>query len=306
MTVPTHYEIDDEDADVILLTADPIEGTIEFHVHKCILAVASPFFNDMFSLPQDLDIETPPSFGKQPTVVMPVIPVPEPAHVLDTLLHFVYPVPDPDVNSLDELTILLGVAIKYDFIAVIDALRGLLVSPSFVTTDPIRVYAIACRFDLDEEAKIASAWTLGVNLLGCEGDSSSPSYDSDSGIEVDSLPHTSLKYISAYDYHLLLTLHRRRAKAACALLQIPDDIKCTECNGSVLTMHAPPRWWQEWVKRSKEELWKRPSTDRIFEVDWVFNAATSGGCSRCPESVVVAWKWLGSLKEAIDSLPRTI
>ncbi|KAI0255963.1 hypothetical protein BJV78DRAFT_1113987, partial [Lactifluus subvellereus] len=39
---------DDADADIILRSSDQVN----FHVYKVILSVASPFFKDMFSLPQ--------------------------------------------------------------------------------------------------------------------------------------------------------------------------------------------------------------------------------------------------------------
>ena len=300
MAVSTKYEHDAEAADVVLFTADSIEGTTEFHVHKSILAVASPFFEDMFSLPQDLHMSPGPTTTlKQLPTPLPVIPLPEPADVLDTILQFIYPGPVPHVASFDELTVLLGVAIKYDIVTLIDALRALLVSPRFVTTDPIRAYAIACRFDLDEEARIASGWTLSVDILGDEDDSYAEKV-------TPTLPHPSLKYISAYDYHRLLTLHRRRAKAACKLLQISDDVKCMHCNGSAFTMHAPPKWWWEWTASVKKEMMKRPTTDKIFQVDWVFDSAKKAGCHGCVESVVHSWKWLLGLKESIDALPMAI
>ncbi|KAG6886577.1 hypothetical protein C0992_003298 [Termitomyces sp. T32_za158] len=201
------------------------EEPAQFHVHRCILAAASPFFHDMFSLPQN------------PTVThkVPVIPMSETKHTLGTLLEFVYPVQDPHIQSLDELVSVLGASAKYDFLGVIATLRKLLVAPHFVEADPTRVYAIASRFELEEEARIASKYTLNVQIL-------------DAPLSED------LKYITAYSYHQLLDLHRRRANAAIALLKVSPDIKCMQCNGSTFSLYAIPKWWYQFEKMAREEL----------------------------------------------------
>ncbi|KDR84239.1 hypothetical protein GALMADRAFT_55982 [Galerina marginata CBS 339.88] len=274
------YQFDAPDADIILLTTE-IDCTTEFHVHKCILAAASPVFSDMFSFPQaDEDGKPPP---------IPVIPVSEPSHVLDTILRYVYPVSQPIIDSFDELIGVLAVAVKYDFTNAISVLKKLLISPRFLQASPIRVYAAACRFEFDDEAKIASRHTLSVNLL----DTTAP-------------PPVDLKYISAYEYHRLLRLHALRASAAIKLLEIPENIKCMQCNGSAFTMHDAPKWWYEFEKKAKEELAVRPTTDVVFGMQFLFGAARDSGCSRCPESVLDSWKFLQSLKESIDALPATV
>ncbi|KAF8967440.1 hypothetical protein BDZ97DRAFT_1903337 [Flammula alnicola] len=243
----SNYQFDSADADVILLTTEA-ECSTEFHVHKCILAAASPFFYDMFSLPQE---DT--SFVKK----LPIIPVSE------------------------------TIAIKYDFITAITTLRKLLISPQYLQSSPIRVYAIACQFELEEEAKVASRHTLNVSLL-------------------DAPPCEELRYISAYDYHRLLALHRRRSLAALNLIKVPVDLKCMHCNSSAFTMHDAPKWWYEFERKAKEELAVRPATDVIFGMEFLFNAAQASGCTRCPESVLDSWKFLQSLKEAIDAVPSTV
>jgi hypothetical protein len=59
----------------------------------------------MFNLPQGKKISTS-----------------ETSAVLNTLLRFVYPVLDPTITSFEELAPVLEAAIKYDFIAVVNAL----------------------------------------------------------------------------------------------------------------------------------------------------------------------------------------
>ncbi|KAH9482238.1 hypothetical protein JR316_0004336 [Psilocybe cubensis] len=271
------YQFDAVDADVILLCTE-MDRSTEFHIHKCILSAASPFFDDMFTLPQLAD---------DASDKVPIIPVSEPSHILDTLLRYVYPVSRPIIESLDELLLVLDAAVKYDFPTVITALRSLLLSSRFLQLSPIRVYAVACRYGFWEEAKIASRHTLSVNLL-------------------DAPPTKEFKYISAYEYHQLLTLHKTRASAAIDLIRAPEDFKCMQCNGSAFTMNDAPKWWHQFEKKAKAELAVRPTTEVIFGMEFLFKAAQSSGCSRCPESVLDSWKFLQHLKESIDALPSTV
>jgi len=227
--------------------------------------------------------------------------MPEPAHILKRVLEYVYRVPTLRVSNLDELTALLAIATKYDLTLVIESLRAMLVSPEFLSADPLHVYAIACRFDLDQEAALASKWTLNIDFLDDEVDDDQPD------AHKPSVPRHYLRYIPAYDYHRLLVFHRRRVRAADALLQVPDNIKCIHCNGSVFTMHSPPKWWQEWVVSARKELRKRPlETEKVFGVDYIFQAATKTGCVGCAESVLSSWTALKEMRERIDQLPTTI
>ena len=266
----SNYLFNSPDADAILQTTDKHA----FCVHRCILAAASPFFHDMFTLPQG---------DSSHVEKQPVIPVSESSNVLDTLLRLVYPIADPAINSFEELSLVLGAAIKYDFTTVVSSLRKQLISPHFLQISPIRVYALACRYELDEEMKIASRYTLGINIL-------------------DTPPMEDLKYISGYSYHRLLNFHRQRSKAAQNLLQIPVNIKCMQCNGSAYTSHGSPKWWFEFEKAARAELGVRPTTDIIFEMEFLFRAAREAGCGRCPESVLDSWKFLRDLKSSIDGL----
>ncbi|PCH40796.1 hypothetical protein WOLCODRAFT_24271 [Wolfiporia cocos MD-104 SS10] len=267
-----HFQFDD--ADIILRSATP--DATDFRVHKCILAVASPFFRHMFTLPQaqcaDADI--------------PIVEVSETRTALETLLCLVYPMPKPSIDTLDELTAVLTAAAKYDMIAAIDTLRALLVSPRFVESAPTRVYAIASRFELEDEARIASRYTLTTNVLDCP-------------------LHDDLKHITAYAYHRLLDLHRRRAQAALELLKLSDDVKCMQCNGARYGVFCAPKWWVDFQGRAQEELRARPTTDVVFSMAFLAKSAAAG-CERCAGSILDAHGFLESLKKQIDALPSTI
>lgn len=267
---------DSPDADIVLISCE--DDPSEFHVHRCILAAASPFFHDMFSLPQS------PTMSEKR---LSLIPVTESRYTLEALLQFIYPIEDPSIHSLDELVPVLGAAIKYDFTATIVTLRKLLLSPRFVRAAPTRVYAIASRFDLEEEAQTASKYTLNINILDaplCE----------------------DFKFITAYSYHRLLDLHRRRVQAALQMLKLPSDIKCMQCNGSSFSVYSTPKWWFDFEKRAREELSVRPTTDVIFEMEFLAQAAIAAECPRCAGSILDSWRFLQDLKKSIDELPATI
>ncbi|TCD61361.1 hypothetical protein EIP91_008551 [Steccherinum ochraceum] len=235
----------------------------------------------MFTLPQ-----APPADGEEPTV--PVVDVEETHATLDTLLRIVYPMVDPWIETLDELSLVLGAAVKYDLAVATETLRKILVAPRFVSKWPTRVYAIASRYDLEEEAKIASRYTLSVNVLDCP-------------LSED------LKYITAYAYHRLLDLHRTRAKAAQELLldMPPDNVKCMLCNGTHYGTFLAPKWWTQFQSMAREELKQRPTTDVIFSMPFLAQVA-SAGCDRCAGSILGSYAFLEELRKKIDDLPATI
>lgn len=135
MKAPTRpYDFSSPDADAILASSDGAE----LRVHRCILVAASPVFRDMFSMPQ----------STKGAATVPVISCSEDRRTLETTLLFVYPCPDPHIESLDDAVPLLEVAIKYEFAAVISALRRALVHPEFLKVASLRVFAIACRYDV--------------------------------------------------------------------------------------------------------------------------------------------------------------
>lgn len=271
------YCFDAPDADLILISSDHAE----FRVHKCILAAASPFFQAMFTLPQK-------ATDTSQDVPIPVVAVSELGETFDAVLRFVYPVDDPELHTLDEVSPVLAAASKYDFYSVLSTLRRILVAPHFLQSSPTRVYAIASRYDLEAEAQLASRYTLNINILDC------PLSD-------------DLKFINAYSYHRLLDLHRRRAEAALALLQVPDEVKCMQCNGHGLaSSFAPPKWWKVWEGMARKELGMRPTGAVVFGMGFLAKAADGSGCPRCAGSVLDSYVFLGDLKKRIDELPATI
>ncbi|KAK0190403.1 hypothetical protein F5146DRAFT_930317 [Armillaria mellea] len=265
--VQSVLEFNSADADIFLSVEDSSNQKRRFAVHKCILSAASPFFRDMFSLPQpsatDFDI--------------PSIDIPESEDVLYTLLQYIYPVPNPIILSLVQLVPVLEAAEKYDILVAVDSLRKQLVSTENLTEDPLRIYAIASRYDLQEEIRIAAKYTLKRNVLDC------PLSD-------------DLKHITAYDYHRLLDLHRRHVQATQqAFCELPMEV--AEISGH----RCSAWWWSRYEKAAKKELAQRPLTDIIFS--WSFVSSCVPWCHSCRASVYLTLPLLERVKGEIDALP---
>ncbi|KAF9026541.1 hypothetical protein BDZ89DRAFT_1161232 [Hymenopellis radicata] len=258
------------DADAVLVSCDGAR----FAVHKCILSLASPFFKDMFSLPQ-------PSSSSESSIQRNLdIECTETKDVLFALLQFIYPVPNPNVASLDELVPLLEAARKFQLDYLVDELGTTLTDErlGFVKEAPLRVYAIATRFGFEEEMRVAAKGTLRYNVLACP-------------------LNEDLKNINAYDYHRLLDLHRRHAKATQeALRNYSKQItRCRDC-GSV------PKWWTQFLELADLELSERPSVDVICTHEFIASAVTAARCTDCATSAFHFYSKMESMKKSIDGI----
>ena len=142
-------------ADVILQSSD----LVDFYVHRSVLIVSSPFFRDLFSLPQ------PPN-GAVPNA-LPVVQLSENAETLDCLISMLYPVPPEIPSSSDNVLALLAAAVKYDMDTVQSSIRaeinrrGLL---SSTPTELFHVYAVACSKGLIPEMESSARLTLAHPL----------------------------------------------------------------------------------------------------------------------------------------------
>ncbi|KAI0328715.1 hypothetical protein GY45DRAFT_959318 [Cubamyces sp. BRFM 1775] len=133
---------DREDADFIIRSSDKVE----FYVHRIILALASPVFAAMLMLPQPLGAD----------VHRPAVDVVEDSETLDAFLRVCYPLPDPELTVLDLIRKVLAAAAKYEAAAVSASMRMALLRPAILEPNPLRVFAIACCFGLEAEARTAA------------------------------------------------------------------------------------------------------------------------------------------------------
>ena len=137
------------DGDVIIRAGQEPSSAHDFQIHKFILSLASPVFKDMFTIPQPSDRNQ----DKKPDT--PVVDIPDSPEVFDIILRFIYPgVEPPKIADVTTLTALFSAADKYDIASIYPVLRESL--KTFLPGDSFRVYVMACRFGLLEEAKEAT------------------------------------------------------------------------------------------------------------------------------------------------------
>jgi BTB/POZ domain len=170
---------DVSDTNLIIRSSD----LVDFRVHKSVLAIASPFFKDLLSLPQPSDSESVDG--------LPVVQLPENSELLNSLISVLYPILAVIPNSYEkvlcllatyrwqELThcckalYLLSACQKYEMASVQWSIRteiGLGESPVLKGDEAFRAYAIASAKDLIPEMEFAARLTLGhpmtFELLG--------------------------------------------------------------------------------------------------------------------------------------------
>ena len=184
---PSPYTFDRPDADVILRA--PLQpgsdGFKDFRVHKLILSLASAVFQDMFSIPQ-------PHHNPLKEANLDVVLVTDSAEVVETFLQIVYPAVGPPVlEDLRLLNDLFQLADKYLAEGITGKLRELLVSPSFLKNDPIGVFAVAHRNNLEKELEISIPYTFPVDIAG-------------------RISETALHLLTSKAYHRLLVEHADR------------------------------------------------------------------------------------------------
>ena len=151
---------DSPDADVILRA--PLQpGSSDFkdfRVHKIILSIASPVFRDTFSIPQ------PPRHTSDGTG-LDVVQITESAEVVENFLQLIYPIDPPIFTNLWLLDDLLQLSDKYAAGGVTKKLKIHLASPFFLKGDPVGVFAVAIRNNLEGVARTAIPHTFSIDAV---------------------------------------------------------------------------------------------------------------------------------------------
>ncbi|KAG8889260.1 hypothetical protein FRB98_005073 [Tulasnella sp. 332] len=155
-----------EQGDCILQCPD----RTQFKVYRIILSLSSPFFRDMFSLPQGMSTKQTSSLSSSLSdeADIPVIDVSEDPKTLHTLLSLLYPTDVPAINCYDLATSLVEACDKYSIelgrLRASPSLRNLMVKPALLKEHGLRAYALAWRLGLEDEAKTASRYLHGVDI----------------------------------------------------------------------------------------------------------------------------------------------
>ena len=144
--------LDLPDANIIVRSSDQVN----FRVHKSVLAVSSPFFKDLLSLPQPHDAEIIDG--------LPVVALPEDAGLLNSLISLLYPITPIIPDSYQKVFALLAACQKYEMESVQSNIRFAIKHGKFpapVKAEGFSAYAIASGMGLVPEAEDAARLTLG-------------------------------------------------------------------------------------------------------------------------------------------------
>ena len=270
---------DTSDGDVVLKSSD---GVL-FRVHKVILSLASPFFRDMFSLPQS------PGTPQDCVGNAPIIPFTESSEIIDTLLRAVYPDEDPDLKLVHEIEGVVEAAIKYDMPKCISIMRKKLILGA--SKEPIRVFMIACKNKLADVASATAHLSLRRPIL----------YSFELGSVV--LPFSALEDITAGSLFRLIEYQRQCSKVANDAMsdltwtredftwrtKIIDAIvgSCQKCARVRLELGEETLlvvgWWYIFYQEITALVRQRPCTALILESESLMDKALveAAKCGEC-------------------------
>ena len=144
--------LDLPEASIIIRSSDQVD----FRAHKSVLAISSPFFKDLLSLPQPPDAEIVDG--------LPVVALPEDASLLNSLISLLYPLTPVIPDSYQKVLALLAVCKKYEMEAVQSTIWTMIKARTFlapVNANWFSAYAIASDMELVPEAEEAARLTLG-------------------------------------------------------------------------------------------------------------------------------------------------
>ncbi|KAJ7732356.1 hypothetical protein DFH07DRAFT_929071 [Mycena maculata] len=285
LLTPTYNEaFSSSEADIVLESSD---GTL-YRVHSYTLRTTSGLFRTMLSLP-------PPSGGH----THEPIAIHHPDAVVEPLLRLICGLATRPWRSIDELEAVLTLAESWDAPGPISSLRIALSGGKWLTTAPLRLYALAAHFAWPAEAQRASTHTLVLDL-------SSPAH----APVLASLPAPALL--------ALLRLHRTRRDALRALLDSPerflagngDPFHCSACAVTPLDN----RTWRALKARIFREMNVRPLGDTLGVpvggmCDWP--EAKACWAARCAKEGCGAANYdraatLKQVRTCVDALPLVV
>ncbi|KII85953.1 hypothetical protein PLICRDRAFT_303163 [Plicaturopsis crispa FD-325 SS-3] len=194
MKAPSPFN--DSKADIILRSSDHVD----FHVIQSFLSYSSDVFAAMFTLPQPSNYNFSRDSVTEYTV--PVVLLAEDSGTLTRLLRYAYPISAgdaPALDSIDDVISVMDAADKYGMEGALEKAQRSIVAPKLVEKEPLRVWAVAHRYKLEREVRIAARHTLSLPVL-----------------QRPFVPE--LEHIPAAAYYRLLRYHRKCGDAASALV----------------------------------------------------------------------------------------
>lgn len=273
-----------DDADTILCSKDGIN----FHVYRICLKLSSGWFRSLYTLPQS----SSSNGGHHGDNTAETLFMDESADTLTVLLSVAHAQDVPSLDSISHVETVVHAAEKYDMPGVLSYVRqGVL---RFVRQEPVRVYALACRWGWIEEAKMASSHTVGLDLLS-------------------SSIRPTLNIMDSEDLARLLHLHRRRRDCLRERLDseevfyanvIPSRCQNPTCNAEVIH----DKWHQlkyRWVTAIDCEPALFASRTALLEGSEVLEVINFK-CARCIKKQYNTESTLANLRNLLDELPQTV
>ncbi|KZT67182.1 hypothetical protein DAEQUDRAFT_767411 [Daedalea quercina L-15889] len=275
------------DADIILGSRE----RVLFRVNIATLKRTSAWFRAMFSLPPAGKAATATTTTTTPPGSAETLFLDEDTQTLEGLLRMACGLPVPALDGYDEIEALLHAAEKYDMPGPASIVRIALMRPAFLA-EPVRLYAIACRYGWPDEARLASTHTLTLNIHAPEH------------------KHTLMK-LGAPALLGLIDLHRSRREALRHRLDQPPfvndtgDTACSHC-GSMADYHT----WSILKFAIIMEMDVRPAGDTICSqglLEWpAARACWDARCLTCNRVLYDKAETLRVVRECIDALPDTV
>ncbi|KAF8258574.1 hypothetical protein EI94DRAFT_1815076 [Lactarius quietus] len=182
LTVVAHKEIEKAELTLVLIKEEPTSEKLDpplaplslnvpdanilrssdqvnFRAHKSVLAMSSPFFEDLLSLPQPPEGELEDG--------LPVIQLSEDAGLLNILVPLLYPTSTMIRSSYEKVFALLAACQKYDMESIQSNIRAEIKRRGSLTplgSDAFRPFALASRLTLIPEMDSAARLTLGYPM----------------------------------------------------------------------------------------------------------------------------------------------
>ena len=281
------------EGDVLLLSSDGEH----FRIPTLILRTASGFFRSTLGLPQRTP-ETPSQANIDVEAAIPepiVIPLPESSFVVETLCRILcFHGIDPLVALPHYIaaTDLIYAAEKYELHCVTSFVRAAVTAPRFLE-DPLRLYALSCRYNWASERQEAALRTLDLDFTDNLHDEALRSLDSCK----DLLSLMRLPWARK-------TLFRRILDSD-VFAASKNPAKCSRCNG-----HITPTAWREFKWMLLDEVVRIPS-GRTIKVPGYFDtpavaAVFQTKCIHCNRMCMDKENVMSEIMKAIDSLPTSL
>jgi hypothetical protein len=299
---------DDASADLIIESSD----SVQFRTYKVLLALASPVFRDMFSMPQgEFDMVAISNSSNRSESQPPSIELLEDAQSIRAMLSFCDPrtfLDELQFTEINDIVRAFSVAHKYQMATYTSFLLHKLLP--HIPKSPLRVYAIACQ-NADNVSYLRIATTAARELsrhkLPLPKEMPKP-------IELSSISAAFLE--SLYSYHAACKEAAQEAlKTRSAWYTGPRPLGnslATSCQcvkipptpGTASTGGAPPSvlqaWWIELIRCAGNALNDIPSGEVIMTGEFAYEGIFKDSCLVCKEKQRNLHFFYRALAEKVD------